>query len=267
MPIPESKPDQDVGAKPESTGPAPRERIEYLQSFRYIFTEREWIKSLVFFSLFILIPILQTPLIFGYAFEVTEHLIRRGPGVYPLFEVRGFGRYVTRGIWCYLVTNIVGFIIAPVIQVVTQGGMFGTMAAIQADQSMGLIIVCVVLPLLVIGFLIFVASLGIVLTPIYLRAGLSQDFVETFRFRWIGDFIRRMWLESLLVNLFATFSSLVVMLLGCVLLCYGIFLAGALMALVGAHLNYQIYELYLARGGEPIPLKPLPGEVPPVIGQ
>jgi hypothetical protein len=37
------------------------------------------------------------------------------------------------------------------------------------------------------------------------------------------------------------------------------------MSMVQGHLHCQLYELYLARGGEPIPLRPLPVELPPVV--
>ena len=110
---------------PESSPPAPeapfkpqsRERIEYLAAFRYVFTHPEWIKNLLLFAIFTLIPVLNTALLFGYMFETTEHLLRRLEGPYPLFQIRRFAAYMTRGIWCYLLVQIFGLILAPVLQI------------------------------------------------------------------------------------------------------------------------------------------------------
>jgi hypothetical protein len=44
---------------------------------------------------------------------------------------------------------------------------------------------------------------------------------------------------------------------GLLLCCVGILPATALILVAQYHLFYQLYELYLQRGGEPIPLKPL----------
>ena len=74
-----------------------------------------------------------------------------------------------------------------------------------------------------------------------------------------------MWVETTLVSLFLLFASVAFSLLGCLLFCVGLFAVGPLTAMSQAHLHCQLYELYLARGGQPIPLKPLPADVPPVV--
>ena len=51
---------------------------------------------------------------------------------------------------------------------------------------------------------------------------------------------------------------------GMLICCIGTIFTAGFVAIAGAHLDWQLYELYLARGGEPIPLKPLPADVPPV---
>jgi len=84
-------------------------------------------------------------------------------------------------------------------------------------------------------------------------------------FRWVGHYLQTMWLETTLVWLFVMLSSLVLLPLGCLLLCFGFFLAIALLTIVQGHLHCQLYELYLYRGGEPIPLRPLRADVPPVM--
>ena len=207
--------DQPEAAPPAAEAPtktAPRQRIEYLTAFRYVFTHPEWVKNLLLFSGFSLIPVLNTVLVYGYLYETTEHLLRRMPGPYPLFEVRRFAYYMTRGIWCYFIVQILGVIIAPFIVISFDGTMFGTIAVSRANQAAAAVMLAVVAPLVVTFLFVFLLSLSIVVTPFLLRAGLSQDFGLTFNFRWIADFLRKMWLEVLFVNVFAWLSGIVLLL-------------------------------------------------------
>ena len=119
------------------------------------------------------------------------------------------------------------------------------------------LIVAIAVPTVLTVFFVFMMALSVVLTPLYLRAGLTHDFAQTFNFRWIGNFVRRMWLEVLLVNLFLWLATAVLLPLGCLLFCYGFWLVLALLTVASGHLNWQLYELYLSRGGEPVPLRPV----------
>jgi hypothetical protein len=130
-----------------------------------------------------------------------------------------------------------------------------SIAALQSRSNVAGLIVAIAVPAVLTAFVLFLLALSIVMTPLYLRAGLTYDFAQTFNFRWVGDFVRRMWLEVLLVNLFQWLATAVLMPLGCLLFCYGTLLATALLSIASGHLNWQLYELYLTRGGEPIPLR------------
>ena len=230
-------------------------RIEFLRSVRYVFEHPEWFKGLLLLAVFMLIPVLSQPMLFGYVYEVVEHRHRKLPGPYPLFDIRRFAAYVTRGIWCYLLVNLMATLLIPVFQFTLQGGMFASMAIIQSNRDVGPLIVGIAAPLVLTGLFVFLLAVSIVLEPLFLRAGLTQDFALTFNFRWAVDFVRRMWLETLLINLFCWLASAVLTLVGCALFCVGALVAAALMSLASGHLTWQLYELYLARGGEPIPLK------------
>jgi hypothetical protein len=250
-------PPAEVLATSKPTAASAAGRIEYLDSLRYIFSHPEWVKNLLVFAVFSLIPVLNTALLFGYLYEIVEHRHRRLAGPYPLFDFRRFAAYMTRGIWCFLVANVVQVILLPVVQFMTQGTMFGSMAAIQSGEW-GAVAVAVVVPLLIIGFLLFLLGLQVLITPLLLRGGLSQDFGLMMNFSWIGHYLKMMWLETTLVCLFVLFSTMATMLVGCLLFCMGLFVAMAFLTLLQAHLHCQLYEIYLARGGEPIPLRPLP---------
>jgi hypothetical protein len=242
------------------------ERIAYLDALRFIFSNRDWLKGVLLGGIAMLIPVLSQLIAFGYSYEIVELLHRRQTTSYPIFDFRHFAKYVTRGVWPFLIAFIVQTVLQPVMQFGIQGSVMGTMFAFEADETIGAIVAAIVIPTTLIGTLAIVIGLMLVLTPLLMRAGLSQDFAQAFKLAWIKDFIRRMWMETILVNLFMILTTLVFLPLGCVLFCFPGLMVAMALTTAGAHLTWQLYELYLARGGEPIPLKPLPADVPPVIG-
>lgn len=267
---PWSEPQPNPYAASDAAKPAPKpgnvgQRIEFLPALRFVTEHPEWAKNLLMFGLCLLIPVLNSLIQMGYAYEITEMQHRRPGTTYPPFDFNRFAAYVTRGVWPFLIFFVVQTVVSVLYQILFQGTMFGTMAAVQANEETGTIVAAVVIPTVIVGFLSFILGLMVVCRPLLLRAGLTQDFAQTCKFKWVGDFLKRMWLETTLVCLFTLVLSLVLMPLGMALCCIGVIFPAAFIAMAGAHLDYQLYELYLARGGEPIPLKPLPGEVPPVV--
>src|SRR5262249_45965754 len=96
--------------------------------------------------------------------------------------------------------------------------------------------------------------------PVCLRAGFMQDFGAAFNVSWAIDFIKRTWVEMLLAMLFFLVTAPFVALAGLILCCVGIYPASALTTLAHYHVWFQLYDLFLQRGGEPIPLKVQPLE-------
>lgn len=240
------------------------QRIRYFASYSESFSNPDFVPILLYASLAGLIPVLNQILLLGYLYNIIELRHRRLIGHYPKFEFSQFSFYLQRGVWPFLIAFIIQMILNPVIQVVMQVSIFGSMAIMQADEEVGAIVLAIAIPSLILMFLVFCLLASLVLTPILLRAGLSQDFAQGFNFNWIKDFIRRCWFETLLVNIFATIVALVLVLAGAMVFCIGAVPASIIAMLGSAGLTVQLYELYLARGGEPIPLKPLPTDLPPV---
>jgi uncharacterized membrane protein len=56
-------------------------------------------------------------------------------------------------------------------------------------------------------------------------------------------------------------SSLFLVFVGLLVFCVGMYVALALVTLANAHIYFQLYQVYLSRGGKPIPLKSLAGNV------
>jgi hypothetical protein len=122
------------------------------------------------------------------------------------------------------------------------------------------------------GFLVFFAvifAVSMILIAMVLRSGLAQDFAAAFQFEWIKDFISKMWLEMLLAGLFLVATGFGLEIIGLAALCVGLFFVLPLLLLAYAHILYQLYAVFLSRGGQPVlpklplPMMPQPGYVPP----
>jgi hypothetical protein len=59
----------------------------------------------------------------------------------------------------------------------------------------------------------------------------------------------------ILAQLFVVISGMIVGTIGLLVCCVGFYPATTLVMLAQAHIWFQLYQLYLARGGTPIPLK------------
>ncbi len=102
--------------------------------------------------------------------------------------------------------------------------------------------------------------LGLVLIPLSLRAGLTQRLDGPASMEFVRDFLNRVWKEVLLVWLFVLVTAQVLVLAGLLLCTIGLFPALALGVCAQHHLMYQLYELYLKRGGRALPLATRPSK-------
>ena len=266
MSIPSSNPYESPSGfvpKPEwGKGEVPQMR--YMEAFQYIFAHPDWVNNLLMVSVCCLIPVLGLYILLpGYQYEIVESMHRFPGQLYPKFDFSRFSQYLTRGIWPFLVNLIVGF----VVQIPIQCGNFGLMALGAAagqgggDEAAGIIVGLGTL-LFMLVVMVLAIAMTLVMMPILLRAGLSQDFAQSFKWSWIKDFLAKMWLETILAMLFLMVTSMIVVPLGFLACCVGILPAIVVMMLAHAHLSWQLYTIYLARGGEPIPLKNWDGPAP-----
>jgi hypothetical protein len=254
--------------------------MDYLGSYRFVFTSRNWAMNLLFVVLCSLIPAIGPIVLMGYFFEVIDDLVRRRQRAktrdhppdaiteeplealpayavadsesYPDFTFERFVEYLTRGVWPFLVRLIVSLFMVVAYVVLWIVGM--AIAGATAGEKSG------VLPLIVfvvffVFYLILAAALAILTLPLYLRAGLSSDFGSAFSMDFYRDFLKRVGKEVVLAQLFLVVSSSLVSGLGLLLCCIGIYPALALTMFASHHLDYQLYTLYLERGGEPIERK------------
>jgi len=271
-------------SQPSSIGPFPaaapkpavasaaagQAQLEYLRSFQYIFENPNWIMNLVWAFLCQLaggvIPVLPGLVFMGYQFEVVEGLHLESGRRYPDFDLNRFMDYLTRGIWPFLVTLIVAMVLAPFFAGIGLVLVFGSIAiGASGGQDAGPFLIVIGLVLTTAVMMGLGALASILVTPMIIRAGLSQDFAAAFDFGWAKDFMAKMWMETLLSMLFLLFSALGLAIVTCGA---ALIVLGPIMPFASSHFYYQLYSIYLSRGGTPIPLKPRvpaasPGYAPP----
>ena len=258
LPLPEPKPALDSPAL------APKERrLQYLRAFQYIVEQKEWPRTLILGGVCLIIPVFGATALLGYQFEVVEALYRRQPVPYPMFEFKRFPFYMKRGVWGFMIALFIQTLMQLPLQFGLQFGIMGLMMLFSSDPRTGAIVAAIIVPLFIVFLLCFVLTLSVCLTPVFLRAGLTQDFAQIFNFSWIRDFIRKMWRDTLLTAVYMYIAAIPLFLLGLLACGIGLYVAAVFFALANAHLTWQLYEIYLERGGEPLTLQPQPGELPP----
>ncbi len=236
---------------------APSRELQYLRAWQYVFDSSQWALNLLFGVIAMIVPVIGPILVNGYQFEVLEGLHRSGGRTYPDFNLERFADYLVRGVWVFLVALLASLVLAPFFLALYFGGFLAMALAASAagDEEAAGVVFAVGTPLLILAIVVLASPLAVLLNPVMIRAGLAQDFATALNFDWIKSFISKTWKEMLVGTLFVAITGALATMVGLLLCCVGTYPAAVLAMLAQAHLNYQYYELFLQRGGEPIPLK------------
>jgi hypothetical protein len=235
--------------------------LEYGRMVSYAFESPKWFLNLLLMGVCQLIPIIGPIVLLGYQFDVVESLHRYRQGRAPDFDFNRFVDYLTRGVWPFLVVLVASLVLVPVIWIVVALLVgLGVMAGFAGGPGAAILLGILLLVLMIaIQLLIFM-----VMIPLQLRAGLSQDFGTAFNFGFIKSFVATTWKECVLGALFLIVVGIGATVIGFALCCVGVLFTVSVVYLAQAHFHFQLYELYLSRGGEEIPLKP-PKDISPTV--
>ena len=240
-------------------GPPPYRRgvMEYGRMVSYVFENPKWFVNLLLMGVCQLIPIVGPLVVMGYQFEIVEALHRDPRRRYPDFDFGRFGDYLLRGVWPFLVALVAAVVMVPIVIGLMFAVLCGFGMAVSGggNQNLGPSL-GILIPLAIVAYVAFILGLQLVMIPLVLRAGLAQDFGAAFDFSFFKRFLATTWKECVVGMLFMFVVGLGAAFVG-ILLCFvGIYLTMGVVMLAQAHFYSQVYELYLDRGGEPIPLKP-----------
>lgn len=230
--------------------------MQYMRSIQFIMDRKSWMSNILMGGLCLLIPVVG-PLVFsGYLFIVIESLKRDPDHVdYPDFDFNQFSKYLMRGVWPFLMRLVLGMVIGlplgflMAIFMIAGGAIAGGTkkpAIFFAFQIFG------------IAFALIASIASVFLTlPAELQAGLGREFHFGRMWTFVKEFNKRVWKEILLSVLFLLALGIAAEIVGLLLFCVGIYFTMAAVVMAQHHLMFQMYMLYLERGGPPIiPAKP-----------
>jgi hypothetical protein len=231
--------------------------MRYLRSYQFIFDNPKWLTNVLMGVLAQVIPLVNVVAIIifdGYLYEVVEAMHRRGDATYPDVDFNRLGKYLMRGLWPFLVRLIIWLPIGVLLGIFYAVAM-GVTAAVFGDSRSARWVVPVVLFVVVAIIMVVVVVVLVLSMPLQLRAGLSQELDVRTSLDFMRDFLRLTAKEVILAELFLVATGFLLYLVGILLCCFGVYPAAILVRFAQHHLYYQLYELYLQRGGMMIPLK------------
>ena len=243
--------------------------MKYLDSVQDFFKSPRWLTNLLVAGLCGWIPVVGPMVVLGWLLGGFWGRDDTNPATFPDFKFDRFAEYLKRGLWPMLVGMLSGFVIAPVMWVLSVVPMLvvSALGAGHGNHESGARGIVALLAMLVMFVLIFACMIAftLLLKPLMLRASLLQDFGKAFDFRWCLRFVKLTWLECVLTLLFLWVVALAFELVGLLALCIGVMFILAPIHFAWVHLDQQLYKLFVQRGGEPLPLSPSLRDGPPSV--
>ncbi len=248
--------------------------MNYNASISDFFKSPKWLPNMMLGAVTLLIPLVGPIVLSGWHVSVFWARGRReDPAGIPPYDFQNFGKYLERGVWPFLVGMVASLVLVPVIMCLGLPLFLitGIMDAGHGHGSDGGVVA------LIVGIaclqILLMVGYQILITPLMVRATITQDFSFAFNLRFAKSFLSRTWKELLASMLFMLGIGLCLMILA-VVTCYIGAIFAAPVAMFGwQHLQKQLYQLYLTRGGEPVALSsnlqdgppPLPPPLPPPV--
>ena len=245
-------------------------QVRYWAAYKFVFSSPNGWKNLLILSGAMLVPIVGPVVAIGYLCDVLEpRPIDDGTGRvvepprpmgsgYLDFNFSLFVQYLERGIWPFVASLVASLVMIPLMAVVMIPAVVAAVAG--AGDAM-----------LAVGFVasaaLFIAAMlagVIVMVPLTVRAAMVMEFGPTFSLDWVKDFLARTWRDVLIAWLFLIATSIPLAVVGYLMCFIGMYPAMALITVAQWHLDFQLYHLYISRGGAPVPIKPLRIQPPPI---
>ena len=240
--------------------------MNYNASISDFFKSPKWGSNLMLGAVTILIPLVGPIVLSGWhvsAFWARGN--REDPAGIPPYDFQYFGKYLERGLWPFLVAMVASLVLVPVMMclILPLGFFMGVMDSRQGHGPSGLFI-AVLIGIFCLQILLSLAY-QILVTPLMVRATITQDFKSAFNLRFLKSFLSLTWKELLASMLFMFGVGLCLMILAVVTCYIGAIAAAPVAFFSWHHLQKQLYQLYLARGGEAVPLSPKLHDGPPPL--
>jgi hypothetical protein len=234
--------------------PDPGVSMRYMEAIRFPFQGPHAWTNILMLGVAQLVPIVGPIVLLGFVYDTLEALFRQKRTYAPPFDFDRLGDYLMRGIWVFLVQMIVSFVIAVPGTVLIMGGQIGGMVLLEQGEELAPLGI-VVMGLGYLAHFGLMMLMGFFMTPLSIRVGLVQDFGKSFDFAWYRSFLGKTWVEMLVVTLLGAFLGTAYAFVGFAFFCIGIYFTMAILIVTSMHLQFQLYLLFLARGGQAVEMK------------
>jgi hypothetical protein len=246
-------PQQPAPARYLGPGPGEAQGVSVIRGVKWVFESPDWKNNLLLGMVFVLIPIAGPLALSGWLCEVHQRLVRRHPNPVPKIDFSDFGTYITRGIAVFVVGLIFGIPIGILFYVFGAAAAFGAIAAgSAADEPLVAVGVAVVGGIFVFLFLFM---FSVVINAAQTRAELTEDLGSALSLGKIMSYAKATFGTVLWKNITFGIVAFGIALVGMLLCYFGLYPAIVIIQIAALHLRWQIYADYLAKNGEPIPLK------------
>ncbi len=246
----------------------PNFQIRYLEGFKILFQDPNWVNNLLIGSVYLIIPIVGPMVLMGWYCEVVQRLVKRNPHPLPKLDFGDFGYFLGRGVVVFVISLIITIPMVVIVWIIIFIGallvavLVGSLNAAHHSSDPFLIIFAV------LGFFaIFVAILfpfTVFVNAAMTRAYLTEDFGKALNFGKIFGYAKATWKKVMLAYLIYLPITFGIMIVGALALYLGMYPAMMIINLAWVYLAWQIYESYGAEGGETIEMpanpKPIPSE-------
>ena len=235
--------------------------MKLMRSVKFSFENPRWWFASLMVMLASYVPILGHIVLMGYLSKILGKFVKTKNDSYEDFDFNKLGEYFKCGVYpfctqmifslCFMMVLFLLIAVFVVIGLLVAASVEGTMN----DDSVAILVFSGV-GVLFISTMFFSFLMNIIIIPATIAAALTQGFKYSFSLTFIKGFVKRTWKEFLLVICFYVLIYLIIfpimIIPGAVLLMYVIL--GPLM-LMQWHIKWQLYKVYLEKGGEELPVK------------
>jgi hypothetical protein len=231
--------------------------MNYTASVSDFFKNPKWMMNLLLAGVCVFIPFVGQIVIKGWLITGFWGRDDEQFETFPEFDFSKFGKYLERGLWPFLVTLVTSLVLGMVFAV-----LFVPLAMISSIVTAGShghengCVGALMAVVMIFFYVVMLVAIMFVLTPLMLRASITQDFGQSFNFPFVKRFVTLMWKEILLSSLFQIVVGTILVCIGALALCVGMYFALVPVYFCWMHLQKQLYRVYLSRGGEPVPVSP-----------
>ncbi|MGL4423571.1 MAG: DUF4013 domain-containing protein [Gemmataceae bacterium] len=204
--------------------------------------------NILMMTLMLFIPIVGPIVLLGYRNTVAEDLDDDPETKYHRdFKFEKFTDYLTRGVYQFVMQFVMQVVIGGGFYIVLLGGM---MTAQSQKWSPELLLIFVGICYLLFFLVILITTMF--MWPMEMYASLNRKFQLGEGIRFTKTYLRTMWKETFLAIIVYMILSMVVVLIGALLCCVGMYPALSIMMMANGHILVQLYKSYVNQGGEPL---------------